>query len=98
MFEMLIVGFLTAVACIVVMVKINIRRFLWVEVLVDIIFTAALLFMFAGTLGGMIAAVFAGLILSITLWILKKRFGFERLMVSKQGKFRWERVHNEGQP
>lgn len=95
MIEMLVVGVITAAACIVVMAKINIRRFLWVEVLVDMMFTGALLFMFAGTLGGMIAAVFAGLILSIALWILKKRLGYERLRMNN-GRVHWERVRNEG--
>tara|TARA_R110000824_G_scaffold30184_2_gene99620 strand:- start:8584 stop:8874 length:291 start_codon:yes stop_codon:yes gene_type:complete len=95
MIEMLVVGLITAIACIVVMAKINIRRFLWVEILVDIMFTGALLVMFAGTLGGMIAAVFAGLILSVALWILKKRLGYEKLKVGRRGKIHWERVHND---
>jgi ascorbate-specific PTS system EIIC-type component UlaA len=95
MIEMLVVGLITAIACIVVMAKINLLRFLWIEVIVDVMFTGALLFMFAGTLGGMIAAVFAGLVLSIALWLLKKRLGYERLRMRK-GRVHWERVHNEG--
>lgn len=90
MFEMMFVGVVTAIAVIVVMAKLNIRRFLWCEAVVDVAFTIALMIMFAGTLGGMIAAVVGGLVLSIALWLLKKQMGYERL-VFRRWLPRWER-------
>jgi len=93
MMEMLVVGALTAAATLFVLYKINIYRVLWAEVPVDIAFTVGLLFIFAGTLGGMIAAVFAGLILSGALWFLKRRIGYARPTLDGY-KVRW--VHEGG--
>ena len=50
--EMIIIGIVTAIAALVVLFKMNIYRFLWAEVIVDILFSAALIMLFAGTLGG----------------------------------------------
>ena len=79
--EMVIIGIVTAIAALVVLLKLNIYRFLWAEVAVDILFSIALLMMFAGTLGGMVAAMVAGLVLSLTLWALKKRIGYDKPVI-----------------
>lgn len=71
-------GLLSAIALIVIMARLNIRKFMGYPVLVDITGTILFCILFAGTLTGMMVAVIAGLTLSLMVYIVRQLLGFER--------------------
>lgn len=75
----IIISLAAAAALFVLMIKLNIRRVLGYDVLVDLCSTALLVSMFSGTATGMAAAMFGGVILSILLLLAKLLLGYERL-------------------
>ena len=81
-------GLLSAVAFYIVFWKLGIERVCGYDVYVDVGATVALMVMFAGTYTGMIAAVIAGLVLSMALTITKKIRGYEKLV--RVGPFQWK--------
>ena len=89
MLEMLLTGLITAFAIIVIMMKINIRKFLAFDAPIDIIVTVGLgaLGAATGTFSGLIVGIFSGVIFSLVFWCMKKVIGYDRL--TKKG---WEPV------
>lgn len=81
-------GMLSAVAFYIVFWKLGIERVCGYDVYVDVTATIVLMLMFAGTYTGMIAAVIAGLLLSVALSITKKMRGYEKL--ERTGYFTWK--------
>lgn len=81
-----IVAAVTVIGIIVIMGRLNLKRFLGYPNVVDISCTILFLYIFAGTLGGMIVAAFASLFMSGMLWALRSSIGAERLSV-KRGRF-----------
>ena len=79
MFELIIAGVVSALAVLVLLFKIGIRKCLYFDVPLDIGVTVFLGIIFSGTYSGMIAAIIGGLIFSIILWGLKNFIGYERL-------------------
>ena len=77
--DYMIIAAAAAAALFIVMVKLNIRRILGYDAMIDLCSTALLISMFKGTATGMAAAVFAGVILSLLLLIAKQLLGYERL-------------------
>lgn len=72
----------------VLAIKLNIRKVLGYDTFFDVAVTLNLVAIFGGTLGGLAAAVFAGLFLSILFFIAKKLVGYEKL--HRDGyKLRW---------
>jgi MFS superfamily sulfate permease-like transporter len=71
--------------------KMNIKRVLCFDILVDIGASIALIIMFAGTFAGMMAGILGGAIISIVLFILKRTIGYEK--PKREGfKVRWVNV------
>jgi hypothetical protein len=81
MTEILITGLLTASAILIVMAKIDIRKFLGLEVPIDVAVTVGLATLGAmtGTFSGLMMGVLSGLIFSIVFWFLRKVFGYKVL-------------------
>lgn len=82
-------GLLSVAAAIVLILKLPrpwLRRLLWLDIPVDIAVTAGFIYMFAGTYSGMMAAIVAGLLFSITLGIAKLFMGYERLSWCEQSQ------------
>lgn len=77
--DALLLAFAAAASLFVLAIKLNLRRVLGYDAYFDVIVTLNLVGIFGGTLGGLAAAVFAGLFLSILLYIAKGLFGYERL-------------------
>lgn len=69
--DILILGFLTALAAYIIMWKINLYLFAQFDWQVDLTLSAALLFLFAGTFTGAATAIVAGIFISIFLFITK---------------------------
>ena len=67
--------------------KFGVRRAISFDIPLDIACTGLLMFLFAGTFGGMMAAMVGGLVVSITLLIMKRTMTREQLMFIKTKKF-----------
>ena len=83
---MILIGLMSATALYVLLLKTppSLRsKLLGLDLYLDTGVTALLMIMFAGTLGGMIAAVFGGLIFSGMLWISKVLFGYDKPMIHR---------------
>lgn len=74
-----LVGIIAALAMLFLLFKMNIRRLLAYDVIIDIATTAGLAVLFQGTYSGMIAAAVGGVVISIVLFLMKKTMGYERL-------------------
>ena len=72
MLAMILMGALSALAILLVMFRLGIKRFLRWPALTDVLVSVLLAWVFAGTLGGMIAAITGGLIFSVLLFIIQK--------------------------
>lgn len=82
-------------AIIFLLLKMDIRKVLAFDLGVDVIATVALIIMFSGTFGGMMAAVLAGCIISAFLYILKRTRGYKK-PVRKGVWFTWKEVGPNG--
>jgi membrane protein CcdC involved in cytochrome C biogenesis len=94
---MIIAGLLSAVGLLFLIFKFGVRRAITYDIPLDVACTGLLMFLFAGTFGGMFAAMVGGLVISITLFVMKKTMTREQLMFVKTKKFpyrtlRWVEV------
>jgi hypothetical protein len=92
MLEMAIVGMVSAVALLIMLMKLDFWKVLGFDLYVDIAATGLLMVLFAGTLGGMIAAMVGGLQISVVLLVVKKAFGYMKpVRIKREGyKFKCE--------
>lgn len=90
---MIYAGLLSAVGLLVLIFKLNIRRIITYDIPIDIAVTALLMYLFAGTYSGMIAAMVGGLVVSVTLFIMKRTMYREELTVIKTAKFPYRSLH-----
>ncbi len=65
------------------------RRILWLDIPIDIMVTALFMTLLAGSYEGMMAALVAGLIFSLTLWGMKAWIGCERPRMSLRAPYFW---------
>lgn len=77
----IVIAAMAVIGIIIMMTRLNIRRFLGYPNLVDIACTIVFVVLFAGTFSGMVVAGFASLFMSIMLWVLRSSMGCERLSV-----------------
>jgi membrane protein CcdC involved in cytochrome C biogenesis len=84
---MIIAGLLSAAGLLFLIFKFGVRRAIAFDIPLDIVCTGLLMFLFAGTFAGMMAAMVGGLTISIILLILKKTMTREQLMFVKIKKF-----------
>lgn len=96
MLALVIVAIMTVLGALIMMQRLNLRRFLGYPNLVDLSFTILMLVLFAGTFSGMVAAGFASLFMSVLLGVLRSIIGAERLSIQRVGlvRFRiyWKRI------
>ena len=69
---MIIAGLISAFGLLFLLFKFGVRRVITFDIPIDITSTGLLMFLFAGTFGGMMAAMVGGLIISIVLFAMKK--------------------------
>tara|TARA_R100000664_G_C2740233_1_gene128845 strand:+ start:290 stop:625 length:336 start_codon:yes stop_codon:yes gene_type:complete len=75
-------GIISALAILFVLFKFAaVKRVLAFEKWIDIGATALLTFLFFGTLGGMVAAIIGGAVISIILWAMRKTIGCDKLTI-----------------
>lgn len=89
---MILAGLLSALGLLVLIFKFGIRRVIAYDIPIDIVITGFLMYAFAGTYSGMIAAMIGGLIISITLFIMKRTMRREELKLIKISKFPYRAI------
>jgi len=89
---MIIAGLLTACAFLILLYKLNLKRVLQYDIVVDVAITFFLMWIFAGTFAGMMAAIIGGLFVSIVLVLLKKTMPRQKLGIIKTDKFPYRKV------
>lgn len=88
MFFYIFAGICSACGILFLLAKLNIKRVLAFDVLVDIGASVMLMVMFFGTFAGMMAAIVGGSIISIVLFTMKKVFGYQK-PIFKKYKVQW---------
>jgi hypothetical protein len=94
--EAIISGLVASLAMLFLLVKLDLRKCLGYDAVIDISVTVFLTYLFTGTYAGMSAAMIAGLILSVQLIILKRLIGAERLDLKKSWHAKapvWVEIH-----
>lgn len=86
MFTFVIIAAMAVIGILIMMGRLNMRRFLGYPNAVDIMCTLLFLFLFAGTFSGMVVAGFASLFMSCMLGALRSFMGAERLAI-KRGRY-----------
>lgn len=81
MIALVLVAFMAVLGLLIMMGRLNLRRFLGYPNVVDITCTIVFVILFAGTFSGMVVAGFASLFMSLMLWVLRSTIGAERLAV-----------------
>jgi len=84
---MIFAGLLSALGLLFLIFKFGVRRIIAYDIPIDITVTAFLIYTFAGTYSGMIAAMVGGLIVSITLYVMKRTMRREELKLVKTSQF-----------
>ncbi len=79
----ILTGVLSAVAVIVIMSRIGMKKFAGYPALCDAAVTMLLAYLLFGTWSGMVAAIIGGLTFSVFLTIYRNLFGFSKL--TKEG-------------
>ena len=74
----LFMGLLSAIALVVIMSRLGIKKFMGYPAVVDIVGSVLFALLFAGTLTGMMVAVVAGLTLSLIVYTIRLLVGFEK--------------------
>jgi hypothetical protein len=95
MTEMIMIGIASALGILILLAKMDLWKLLGFDILLDILATCTLMIMYAGTLGGMVAAMVGGLFISIALLVLKKLFGYLKPHItwnSYKPSVEWETV------
>lgn len=75
---LMVPGIMTAIAVLVPLCFLDIRKVAGYHILVDVLFSVALIFTYAGTFSGMVTAFIGGLFFSFTLFFLKKFLGYAK--------------------
>lgn len=89
---MILAGLISAVGLLFLLFKFGVRRVIAFDIPIDIGATALLMFLFAGTFGGMMAAMVGGLIISIVLFVMKKSMYREELKLVKISTFPYRKL------
>lgn len=84
---MIVAGLLSAVGLLFLLFKFGVRRIIAYDIPIDIAVTGFLMYAFAGTYSGMFSAMVGGLIVSITLYIMKRTMRREELKLVKTSSF-----------
>lgn len=78
-----VISALCALAFIIIMHKLGIRKFCGYSVITDIFISGGLTILFIGTFTGMVTALIAGIFVSVYLVFAKYFFGAEKFSVVK---------------
>ncbi len=89
---MITAGICSALALLFLLFKLDFRKLIKHDFLLDVTFTLFLMWLFAGTFAGMMAAIVGGLIISVVLFIAKRTMRREEIGVIKVKRFPYRKV------
>lgn len=92
MFTALIMGGLVAAGVIIVAHKLGIRKVAGNDVVADVAISAGLMFLFAGTISGLMTGAIAGIIVSLYLMAIKNNIQVEKLTLGQYFLPKWQPV------
>lgn len=81
MAAMILAGFIIVMAMLLTLARFDLRKFLGYASIVDIIFTVLMFSMFHGTFSGIVASAFAGIFMTLMLYMLRGTIGCKKLKV-----------------
>jgi presenilin-like A22 family membrane protease len=84
---MIFAGLLSAAGLLFLIFKFGVRRIISYDIPIDIAVTSFLIYAFAGTYSGMLAAMVGGLVVSVTLYVMKRSMRREELKFVKTTEF-----------
>jgi hypothetical protein len=93
MFFACAVGVLSAITVMVVMARIDLKKFMGYPAIMDCFVTALLAILLYGTYTGIVAAIVGGLFFSFIVSIVRRVYGYKRL--ERKG-FKWHWVEYNG--
>jgi membrane protein CcdC involved in cytochrome C biogenesis len=82
--SLLFMGFLTAVALLVICYRIGIKKIVGYPVFADLGASIMFCLLLAGTLTGMTIAIIAGLCFSFAIWCIRRLTGYERFDIKQR--------------
>lgn len=85
LFLILVGACLTSLATILFLHKFNIRKILYFDKWLDLLFDLVLPLLFVGTMSGMIIAITGGLLTGLYLHVLKHRIGYMKPILGWRG-------------
>lgn len=83
MLSLFVAGLATVGMVLFTLARLNMRRWLGYANLVELLFTIIMVYMLHKTFSGIIAASFAGIVMSVTLQVLRKTMGVERIRIRR---------------
>ena len=78
MLTYLFMGVLSAIALLIIMARLDIRKFVGYPIIVDVLGSFLFAVLFAGTLTGIMVAMVAALSLSAFIWLTRFFMGYKR--------------------
>lgn len=88
---MFLTGIIAATGMLFLLFKFGIKRVIHYDIFFDILITGFLLWSFAGTYSGMMAAMFGGMLVSIVLYGMKRTMRHEKFTSIKTSSFPYRR-------
>lgn len=77
-------GLISAIGLFFVLCRFNLKRICGYATLVDVIATGGFCWIFIGTYAGMMTGIFAGVLVSLTLNIIRVLYGYERVYLARR--------------
>lgn len=99
MFGLMLIGMISGAALLFIAFKLGIRKVLGYDIWFDALITFLLASLFHGTYAGMVAALAGGFFVSITLFVMKRAVGYDRLGFHGWKSYppRWKSLHTARQ-
>ena len=90
----IMVGMLSAASFMLLLLKFDIKKVLYFDVPIDIIFSSIMMYIFFGTFSGMVSSAIGGVTLSLSLLLCKKSIGYKKPKFSLRKGIIWEEICN----
>lgn len=75
-------GIATVITCFIMMARSDIRKWLGYSNIVDISFTVGMIYVYHTTFSGVVSASIAGIVMSVSLSLLRKALGYKKLVIT----------------
>ena len=77
-------GLISAIGLFFVLCRFNLKRICGYATVIDVLATGGFCWIFVGTYAGMMTGIFAGVLVSLTLNVIRTLFGYERASLRRR--------------